>query len=176
MKLMTLEEFKKTPNYTLFSVCKKEDVKNGYYAGIEITAGEGPFIKTGDYNGAFGRTGWNGVIDLFPDNIVIDDKNAVSNWCSWDNADADYTDDDYVFIVFEPKEIQRMMDILSVALGTSTSLPRDDIYYIGETAISEKELFKFAGLKDGEKFDYGASDSNLHELLRKYIAEKGITK
>ena len=170
MKLMTLEEFKKTPNYTLFSVCRKDDVENGYYSGNITDNAEGPFIKTGTYvNHPSGIEGWNGVIDLFPDNIIIDEKRSISNWCSWDNADADYMDDEYVFIVYESSEIQQMINILSVALGKDAKLPDYDKFYGDDKEISIKELLEFAGIKDDEKFDYGPSDSNLHELIRKYI-------
>lgn len=171
MKLMTLEEFKKTPNNTLFSVCTKQDVDQRINTEIPLEPAEGPFIKTGDCNERLSTIGWNGVIDLLPSVHVIDESRAVTNWCSWDNSGADYTDDNYVFIVYEPKEIQQMINILSVALGKEgAKLPTGDEYYIDGKEILENELFEFAGIKNNESFDYGACDSNLWELIRKYIS------
>ncbi len=168
MLLMTLEEFKRLPNYTLFSVMKKKDLDEWIDVNLEFA--EGPYIKTGAYTDGDDKPRWNGVIDLFPSTVKIDEKRLASNWSSWDNADGDYCGDDYRFIVFEPREIIQMMKILLVALKTSNEidLPDGETWFANGAEIKEDDIFEEAGI-DKEKFDYGTSDGNFKELLRDFV-------
>lgn len=167
MQIMTLDEFVKTPNNVLFCVCRRKDLEDRQ--DIDPGCFEGPFLKTGKYSKNYGRNGWNGAIDLFGYNYIVDDKRIASNWCSWDNSDSDYDDND-LFIVFEKKEIQQMTKILLIAMGSEEfEFPDDRNWYVDEREITEKEIFEHVGVTDEKDYDRGVCDENIHKLLCDYL-------
>lgn len=110
MIIVTKQELAQMPSGTVFSEWEEKVLGTVH-------------IKTSDkLEYGDGRIGWNGeLIADDPDVMVDNEDNKIlyTNWCTTDNADIDY-DDNQLFAVWDKAEIQAMINCLKWALLSNT--------------------------------------------------------
>lgn len=106
MQILTKAEFLHCPNGTVFaewvpSVFKSQiKIKTGYYDESDYPDVNGPH--------------WNGELSLEPF-VEQSYGGAYTSWCTIDNADADY-DENQLFAVFSKSEVMQLINCLTWAL------------------------------------------------------------